>query len=215
MLPASTEVLAIAREELRSTLASLRLKRETERSWTGPIGSGWLRFRIQLWDRGSLDDQWFTGELELDGEDGGAFGRILSLLTDEEREEHRQIQNLVIAKSPLDETELDTLPPEWQAERLTGVTPRLAPYPPDPPDEDVWFRYVDADDVRRWMRFIGRVLPDAVDRLERMRPNVIEAALAADHSRAIEVGDPFEPDEGDVRAADEAMRRLNRLPPSL
>ncbi len=91
-----------------------------------------------------------------------AGGRLFDLLTADEREEHRRLQNLVIAKLPLDEEELEHLPPEWQADRLVRVTPRLVPYPPSM--TDVWFRYMDENDVHTWMRFIARVLSGAIDR---------------------------------------------------
>jgi hypothetical protein len=131
-------------------------------SSTGPQ----RRFRLQLskWNRrDSPDGCEFTAELEILRGDPVSGGRLFGLLTDGEREEHRRIQNLVIAKLPLDEAELDRLPPEWQADRLVRVTPRLAPYPPN---DDIWFKYVDDSDVRRWMDFIGGVLPGAFDRLQ-------------------------------------------------
>jgi hypothetical protein len=120
---------------------------------------------MSKWNRrDSPDGCEFTIELQLNGEQSSVGWRLFDLLTADEREEHRRIQNLVIAKLPLDEAELETLSPEWQADRLARVVPRLAPYPPQA--RDIWFRYLDDDDVARWMTFVGRVLPNAIHRLQ-------------------------------------------------
>jgi hypothetical protein len=118
---------------------------------------------LSKWNRrDSPDGCEFTAELVVIRGEPIAGGRLFGLLTEAEREEHRQIQNLVIAKLPLDEAELDRLPPAWQADRLVRVAPRFAPYPPN---EDIWFRYTDDSDVYRWMDFIGGVVPGAFARI--------------------------------------------------
>ncbi|MDQ3554312.1 MAG: hypothetical protein M3395_07885 [Chloroflexota bacterium] len=149
------------------TSLGLVLTRGVPRSgWRGQRGSASLSFVLQFskWNYGeSRDGYEFTAEVQVDrGGLSGAGGRLFDFLTADEREEHRRIQNLVIAKLPLDEAELEHLPPAWQADRLVRVAPRLAPYAPSM--THVWFRYMDEDDVRAWMRFIGRVLPGALDR---------------------------------------------------
>lgn len=165
--PNSRDVHRLAREELRPVLSRLGLRpnRGQGGGWVAAVAGERLRLRLQLSKWNSADSpngSEFTVELQMDRNRPVAGGRLFSVLADQEREELRQIQNLVIAKLPVEEEELDRLPPQWQADRLARVTPRLAPYPPG---EDVWFRYVDEDDVRRWMVFIGRVLPGAADRL--------------------------------------------------
>jgi hypothetical protein len=204
--------MRIAREELKPVLSRLGLRpsRNSRGVWAGTTVTGQLRLRLQLskWNRlGSLDGYEFTIELQLDREEPIAYARLFRLLSGEELEEHRQIQNQVIAKLPLDEAELDRLPPEWQADRLVRVTPRLAPYPRGS-GPDIWFKYLDENDVHRWMRFISRALPGAVDCLAAMAPRIDGVQLQADRARAMEHGDPFHADDDDVLAADEAMRRI-------
>ena len=211
--PKSSEVMRIAREELQPVLAHLGLRpsRGSRGVWAGTTERGLLRLRLQLskWNKGDSPDGYeFTVELQLDRDQPIAFARLVGLLSSDEREEHRQIHNSVIAKLPLDEAELDTLPPEWQSDRLLRVAPKLAPYPPDP-GLDIWFRYMDDDDVYRWMRFIRRALPGAVDRLAALTPRIGPAQLEADRARS-EFRDPLQADDEDVRAADEAMRRIHR-----
>ena len=165
--PGSKAIRKIARDELRPVLTQLGL-RPNRRAGGGCAtqdSAERLLFRLQLskWNSvESPDGCEFTAELQVDRSEPVAGGRLFTLITDQEREEHRQLQNLVIAKLPLDEAELDRLPPEWQADRLVRVAPRLAPYSRG---EDVWFRYVDEVDVRRWMAFIRRVLPGATERI--------------------------------------------------
>ncbi len=93
----------------------------------------------------------------------GPRSRLFELLTPAEREPHRQIQNLVIAKTPFDESRLEALSPLDQAAMLAKHMPRFVPYDPRL-DHDVWFRYLDEEDVRRSMRSIADVLPDATSR---------------------------------------------------
>jgi hypothetical protein len=153
----------------------------------------------------SADGYEFAADLQRDQDKLAAGARLFDLLTSEEREEHRAIQNQVIAKLPLDEADLEGLSPEWQADRLARVAPRLAPYPPTL--NDLWFRYLDEEDVRRWMKFIGRVLPGAFDRLVLVARAGRRAQPASEAKLLAEFGDPLA-DERDVRDADEAMRRL-------
>lgn len=152
-------------------MASLGLSptRVGRSGWAGPWRTSWLSFHLLLskWNYGDAPDGYeFTAEFEVARDRDGlplAGGRLFDFLTAEEREEHRKAQNLVIAKLPLDEEELEHLPPEWQADRLARVAPRLVPYPPSV--RGLWFRYMDEQDVRTWMPFIGRVLPGVLDRL--------------------------------------------------
>jgi hypothetical protein len=201
----------MAREELRSVLSQLSLHPESNSrgSWAGTSEFGHLQLRLQLAKRNygdSSDGYEFAADLQRSEGKLAAGARLFSLLTHDELEEHRAIQNQVIAKLPLDEASLESLPPKWQADRLARVAPRLAPYPPTL-NLDLWFRYLDEEDVRRWMKFIGRVLPGAFGRLV---PIARERGRARPTSKAellAEYGDPLA-DERDVRDADEAMRRL-------
>ncbi len=165
--PKAPHVRRLAHEILDPLVAPLGFKAVAgvRSGWVGRQGDTTITFDLffSKWNYGGLPDPYeFTIDFVVatDGPIGG--DRLFHLLSEEQREEHRQIQNLVIAKIPLDEEALSRLPPEWQADRLAAVGPRFAPYPPN---LDIWCRYLDATDVRRWMGFIGRVLPSLLDRL--------------------------------------------------
>jgi len=170
--PKASEVRRIAREELQRTLAPMGFRHRVKprREWTRTHGETVVTFRLLFspWNYGHAPDRYeFTGEVE--AETTATEGSVASLrlfhgLTDVQRETFRQLQNLVIAKIPLDEEELDRLPPEWQSDRLVRVAPRWAPYPAN---VDVWFRYHDEVDFRRWCRFIAEVLPGCVEQVVR------------------------------------------------
>jgi hypothetical protein len=210
-------LFTIAREELGPILLPLGLNptRNARGVWAGTLNALHVQLRLQAskWNDPNPDDpNAFTVELHLASNEPLASARLFGLLSTEELEEHRKIQNQVIARMPLDETELDSLPPEWQADRLLRVAPRLAPYPPNP-GPDVWFNYLDATDIHRWMQFIGRVLPGAINRLVAALPRSDPEAIQLDRIRAVEMGSPLRADDADVRAADEAMRRLPKADP--
>jgi hypothetical protein len=171
--PKAAEFRRIARAELKPVLARLDLQPQPSvglGGWTRAEPDGWLVFWLQLshWNSGFAPDEFeFTAELQL-GDDpvaglGGPRRRLFDLLTTSEREDHRQIQNLVIAKTHLDQTWLDGLSPGDRAIVLARYMPRFVPYD-SRRDQDVWFRYVDVEDVRRWMKFIETVLPGVVSR---------------------------------------------------
>jgi hypothetical protein len=170
--PKASEVRRIAREELEPTLAGMGFRHGTKhrREWTRTHAEALVTFRLLFspWNYGDgLDGDEFTGELEVATTataERAANLRLFHGLTDAQRETFRLLQNLVIAKIPLDEEELDRLPPEWQSDRLVRVAPRWAPYPAK---VDVWFRYHDEVDVRRWCRFIAEVLPGCVEQVVR------------------------------------------------
>lgn len=164
--PDSKTFHRIARASLRPHLAALGFRQQRQGGeWVSETAGQQRSLRLQLskWNqRDSPEGCEFTAELQIWAPRADRYGRLFGLLTDEGREDHRRIQNLVIAKLPLDDAELDRLPPAWQADRLARVAPRLAPYAPN---VDIWFKYVDASDVSRWMEFIGGVVPGAFDRL--------------------------------------------------
>ena len=96
--------------------------------------------------------------------------RFFPLLTPEEREEVRRIQNGGIQRLP---------PPRspflrWLAGLLARVgiveewrQPVTEPYPPD---EDVWMRYRDEQDVQAWAGFAARLLPSLIQRFDVAKP---------------------------------------------
>jgi hypothetical protein len=95
--------------------------------------------------------------------------RFFRLLTAAEREEVRTLQNRVIERLPRSDGSFlgavlaSIFGPGWpdKRERITA---------PFPPDEDVWLRYRDEEDVVAWTGFLARVLEDLVRRFEKARP---------------------------------------------
>jgi hypothetical protein len=165
--PKAQHVRRIANEIVSRTLVDLgfRPTRSGRPGWLGELDGEAVGLYLQFskWNHRASDDGYeFTVDVEVTGDRPIAGARLFELLTDEEREAHRQLQNLVIAKLPFDDEAVSRLPPLWQADRLVRVTPRFVPYRSG---VDVWFRYLDEQDVRRWMEFIRQVLPGALRRL--------------------------------------------------
>ena len=165
MPPKAPEVRRIARQVLDPALSGIgfQYRVRPQPRWTTKRGDATVTFRLLFspWNYGDAPTGYeFTGELEVETTQPVALLRLFHGLSDAEREDFRRRQNLVIAKIPVDEAELDALPPEWQADRLAQVAPRWAPYPRN---VEVWFRYIDETDVRRWRQFIADVLPGCVE----------------------------------------------------
>lgn len=94
------------------------------------------------------------------------MAQLNALLSGERLEQLRAIQNQVIAK---------LTPPSLDDERLLAIQraggatagsvlklfyqPRTEPYRLG---QGAWFRYGDADDIRRWVAFVVEVLPEAI-----------------------------------------------------
>lgn len=163
--PKAQLVRRVAHEILDPLVAPLRFKSAgVRRGWSARSGdiTTTIDLTFSPWNYGATSEPYeFTIDFAVSREGPIAGNRIFFLLSDDQRDELRQIQNLVVAKIPIDEDELSRLPPEWQADRLAQVAPRFAPYPPN---VDVWFQYLDVGDVRRWMELIGRVIPSLLDR---------------------------------------------------
>ena len=171
MPPKAPEVRKIARDEVEPTLKGLGFKHSAKPQprWTSAQNDVSVTFRLIFspWNYGDAPEGYeFTGEIEVATTQPIALLRLFHGLTDAQRETFRQLQNQVIGKIPIDEDELDRLPPEWQADRLAQVAPRLTPYPAN---VEVWFRYLDEVDVRRWCQFIAEVLPGCVEQAVQLR----------------------------------------------
>jgi hypothetical protein len=109
----------------------------------------------------------FTLELQLGeepvaGKGSGPGSRLYGLLTDKERLDHLAIHNRIMAKVAPNPVlmQLSMLPRD-RAAYLPEQQPRANPFGPN---DDPWFRYTDAGDIRLWLDFIGRVLPGAIAR---------------------------------------------------
>jgi hypothetical protein len=95
--------------------------------------------------------------------------RFFRLLNEAEREEVRRLQNRMIGRIPSDASSLlgavKTLVfgPSWPEERRPIDTPFA-------PDEDVWLRYRDEEDVVAWTGFLARLLDDLIRRFETAHP---------------------------------------------
>jgi hypothetical protein len=120
---------------------------------------GWARYtgskfivEFQLWTRPEVGP-------------GLQRARLPDLLSDAEREELRQRQNLVISRF--------VRPPrsyiEWLGSASADVESSLSRQfeqvaEPYANGTDIWFRYASEDDVRAWCQFVEEQLTSAVDR---------------------------------------------------
>jgi hypothetical protein len=167
----SAELHRLARQELGPVLQALRFTRTpktTSASWVRPEGDRWIVMWLQPSRSNDANSAGFrfTVEFRLTHEPvigaAGPMARLARLLTDSEREELRHLENRAIAKlMPPDRAFAKLLPADMREHWLGGWKPRLTPYSPD---EDVWFRHGDEDDVRALMSFFRQVLPGAVSR---------------------------------------------------
>jgi hypothetical protein len=167
----SAELYAVARQVLDPRLSEwgfVRTPKASRASWTRPEGSKWLTLWFQPWDRNSGADAGFrfTVELLLGSEPmvhGYGYGlRFQDLLTVAARSRLLQLENRAISKLPPPNMDLaNSLHPNTREYFLSGWKLRTSPYEPD---EDVWFRQGDEDDVRASLDFIITELPAVLKR---------------------------------------------------
>ena len=186
MPPTSKEFQRLVREIVAPALAAVGFSRPRGvglGGWVRAEGNSWSVVWVQL-SRANYGDTpegyLFTVEVQLGEEpiagSARSRARLYGLLTDAERDEHLQIHNVVAGKArprPAMLGDPTTGDMDWY---LSAFRPRTEPF-----DQilDVWFRYTDEEDARRWLDFVARVLPGAVDRF-----------VAAATSDTAESGDP-------------------------
>jgi hypothetical protein len=141
-----------------------------------PIGTKFLVFWFQVsrdgWD--AYAGSQFTTEFQVSSEDrpgaGGATvvrARLNALLQPEERESLRALQNDVIRRLPAPPPEhyILQMPDErvrvWYRAKFATVS---QPYSER---DDVWMRYHESADVKRWADFVLPLLPAVSERLSR------------------------------------------------
>lgn len=171
MPPTSKEFQRLVREIVAPALAAVGFSRPRGvglGGWVRAERSSWSVVWVQL-SRSNYGDTpegyIFTVEVQL-GEQPIAGtapdrARLYGLVTAAEREEHLAIHNAVAGKArPRPEMVGDptTGNMDWY---LSAFRPRTEPFDPI---LDVWFRYTDEADARRWLEFVARVLPGAIDR---------------------------------------------------
>ena len=171
MPPTSKEFQRLVREIVAPALVAVGFTRPRTvgmGGWVRPEGSAWSVVWVQL-SRSNYGDTpegyLFTVEVQL-GEKPIAGtaqdrARLYGLITAAEREEHLAIHNDVARKArPRPEMVGDpaTGTMDWY---LSAFRPRTEPFDPI---LDVWFRYTDEGDARRWLDFVARALPGAIDR---------------------------------------------------
>jgi hypothetical protein len=169
--PKATEFRRLVRDVLAPVLADLGFSRPPGvglGGWTRPQDGKWLVIWTQL-SRSNIGDDpegfRFTAELQLGDEPvAGGVGprtRLWNLLDEEERAEHLGIHNEVIRKARPNPDLLALMEGSRKRAYLAEFAPREVPFDAR---ADVWFRYTDELDARRWLEFIGRVLPAVIDR---------------------------------------------------
>jgi hypothetical protein len=133
-----------------------------------PRGASFLTFWFQCsqdgWD--AYSGSKFTLELQDASEAGPGHGtrrfRFIKLMTAEEREQVRLLQNQVIMKlrpPPRDHWAyaLDADTRKWYFAKFDLVS---VPYREN---EDVWMRYLDETDVHAWAQFLLPILPRLIE----------------------------------------------------
>jgi hypothetical protein len=187
--PTSKEFQRLVREILAPALAGAGFSRPQSvglGGWARDEGGSWSVAWVQLSrsNYGNTPEGYlFTVEVQLGDEPvagtGRSRARLYGLLTDAERAEHLAIHNAVAVKArprPAMLGEPTTGDMDWY---LSDFRPRSAPFEPF---LDVWFRYTDEEDARRWLAFVARVLPGAIDRF------VVGARTAGEVRRPAEGG---------------------------
>jgi hypothetical protein len=171
MPPTSKEFQRLVREIVGPALSRAGFTRPPRvglGGWLRREGASWSVVWVQL-SRSNYGDTpegyLFTVEVQLGDEpvagSAPSRARLYGLLTDAEREEHLTIHNDVARKArprPGMVGDPTTGDMDWY---LSAFRPRTAPFDPI---LDVWFRYTDVEDARRWLDFVARVLPGATDR---------------------------------------------------
>jgi hypothetical protein len=165
------ELHAAARSSLDRPLAGLGFRRVAKTrtaSWMRADGGRWLFlwFQPHRWNGAQSVGFRFTVELRLADRavlySAGPLARLPRLLSLEDREALRQMENRTLARiPPPDVAYWRTLPESVRSTLLADWKPRLQPYASD---EDVWFRIADRSDLESLLAFIARVLPGAIDR---------------------------------------------------
>lgn len=169
--PRATEFRRLVGDALAPKLADLGFSRPPGvglGGWTRPQDGKWLVIWTQL-SRSNIGDDpegfRFTVELQLGDEPvAGGVGpraRLWTLLDDGERAAHLGIHNKVIRKARPNPGLLARMEGSRKTAYLAEFKPRDAPFDAR---ADMWFRYTDELDARRWLEFIGHVLPAVIDR---------------------------------------------------
>jgi hypothetical protein len=178
---------AAARRTLDGPLVEFgfrRVARTRTASWVRAEGSRWLFlwFQPDRWNGTHSAGFRFTVELRLAARpvlySAGPAARLPRLLSVEDREALRQMENRTLARVPPPDVEhWNALPESVRTSLLADWHPRLHPYRGD---EDVWFRVADRSDLEAVLSFIVRVLPEAIERFVAERTDPAPgAALAA------------------------------------
>jgi len=169
----STEVYALLKSELGPWFKASGFKRaDSFLSWSRPHGE----LHITVWCQVSRDgwDDYagskFVVEFQLAREPIVGAGakrrqRLASLLTAEQREYARRIENNVISslkKPPKTHPTLHVSPhvTQWYLAKYDAVA---APYPDG---HDLWLRYARPEHVSHWAQFILPLLPGCVSAVE-------------------------------------------------
>jgi hypothetical protein len=167
----AAELHAAARSSLDGPLAGLGFRRVAKTrtaSWIRAQGGRWLFlwFQPHRWNGAQSAGFRFTVELRLANRpvlySAGPARRLPQLLSGEDREALRQMENRTLARVPPPEASYwRALPESVRPTLLADWKPRLQPYRSE---EDVWFRLADRSDLEPVLAFIAKVLPGAIDR---------------------------------------------------
>lgn len=164
----ASELHRLARSTLGPVLEPLgfrRLPKTSVAAWLRKQDDRWLTLHVQPSSYGSAaDGSQFTVELRLTREPvlyaSGQVTRLPKLMTDDQRERLRHLENRVIAKlPPPDPSLLAMLGPDIREAYLDKRKARLEPYSRG---MDIWFRHFDANDAIEDLELCREALPGAI-----------------------------------------------------
>jgi hypothetical protein len=167
----AAELHRVVRRELGPMFSELGFRRTPKASmasWLRSEGDQWLVVWFQ--PSRSNDDASpgfaFTVELSLGDEPvigGRGFRRrVPALLTPDELEQLRTLENRTVAKLPPPSRDIARmLPPDARERWLSSWRPRNTPYAPG---TDIWFRHQDEADLAGLLELMQRVLPAVIER---------------------------------------------------
>jgi hypothetical protein len=166
----AAELHRLARIELGPALEGLgfrRLPKSSVAAWLRAEGDRWVMLHVQASTSNSAADGFaFTVELRLTREPvlyavGRPMIRLPKLMTDDQRERLRHVENRVIAKLPAPDPGILAALGSGEARDayLDRRKPRLEPYDRE---RDIWFRYLDANDAIEDLELCQEALPAAI-----------------------------------------------------
>jgi hypothetical protein len=146
-------MLMYFRDASRGTSLGFWFQRNVKSAWVDALGSS---FTVEFFR--SLEDPYEMDERE----------RVYHLLTGQELEEMRELQNRMIRRLP----PIESILKPWEVQMFGQSIERDRQLETEPfhPGHEEWMRYRDEEDIQTWTSFLGRILPSLVERFDAKKP---------------------------------------------